>query len=159
MLAESYLDPADHTSGVGGYIRRWDGTASAPYLFGADDGIWIGYDDPASLRVKARLVELRGMRGVMAWDLASDDCNDTLARTVNEALGREVAQAPGCGGAPAGEGEGEGAGEGEGEGEGCPDPGTGECWSIGPWCGDAGMTQWCNDNCPQHCPPTHCRCP
>ena len=32
------------------------------------------------------------------------------------------------------------------------------CKAVGMWKTVSGMEQWCNDNCPSRCPPSHCRC-
>ena len=39
-----------------GYERRWDSAAHAPYLWSAEYGRFISYDDPQSLAEKAKLV-------------------------------------------------------------------------------------------------------
>ncbi len=97
LLAENYLSP-DFLTGTNGYTRYWDETAQAPYLHSAADGVWIGYDDPESIAAKLALAKELGLRGAMIWDVTSDDCDDTLAKAVNEGLGRVVDNAPppGC---------------------------------------------------------------
>lgn len=62
---------ADHDGGQG-FKRHWNGAARAPYLYRAADGIWITYEDPASLKEKARYVKSQGLRGAMFWELSAD---------------------------------------------------------------------------------------
>ncbi|MFT7620877.1 MAG: GH18 family chitinase [Myxococcota bacterium] len=161
LVAEKYLDGTLET-GINGYTRYWDAVGQVPYLFSETEGVWVSYDDPKSLAAKAAFAVEKGLRGAMVWDVTADDCNDTLAVAVNAALGRQVvgAPAPGCGGAGGGtNGGSSGGADGGSSGGTCDDPETGECWAIGPWCGDDGMTVWCNQNCPGNCPPDICACP
>ena len=98
-IAESYLDPSDPTqASKPGYVRGWDEAAATPYLYSATDGIWFSYDDAQSVRIKTQYVQDNGYRGVIVWDTTLDDCQDTLAKAVNEGLGRTVANPPpgGC---------------------------------------------------------------
>jgi chitinase len=55
-----------------GWVRRWDGLAQAPFLWNAERRIFITYDDPESLRLKARYVRERGLAGAMFWEHHSD---------------------------------------------------------------------------------------
>lgn len=68
-----------------GYVRHWDEAARAPYLWHPEAGVFITYDDEASLRHKARYVKQRGLGGVMYWE-HSHDPSGRLLNTLYEAL-------------------------------------------------------------------------
>jgi GH18 family chitinase len=93
-LAENLLDPKDPTKGINGYVRYWDELAECPYLYNEADGIWIGYDDAESLKVKAEYAKSLGLRGALIWDVSFDNCGDDLAKAVNEGLERTVVDPP-----------------------------------------------------------------
>jgi chitinase len=61
-------DPASQ-----GYRHHRHAIARVPWLYHPERRIWISYDDIDSLRDKAAFVRLRGLRGVMAWELTGDD--------------------------------------------------------------------------------------
>ena len=58
--------------GAPGYQRRWDPAAGAPYLWNAEAGRFITYDDPQSLREKARFVRTHHLGGIMYWEHSED---------------------------------------------------------------------------------------
>jgi chitinase len=68
-----------------GYERHWDAIAQQPYLWNASRRIFIAYDDPESVRRKARYVIERGLGGVMYWQHGSDRTG-TLLQALHEAL-------------------------------------------------------------------------
>ncbi len=68
-----------------GFVRYWDSTSCAPYLFNRDSDIFISYDDPQSLRDKCDYVKARELRGVMFWSFKSDYAS-TLLRTLYDEL-------------------------------------------------------------------------
>jgi len=55
-----------------GFVRLWDARAQQPYLWNAATRTVICYDDPESLRVKARFVREHGLGGVMFWEYSND---------------------------------------------------------------------------------------
>jgi chitinase len=55
-----------------GWVRRWDALSQAPFLWNAERRIWIGYDDPESLRVKSRYIREHGLAGAMFWEYTAD---------------------------------------------------------------------------------------
>ena len=55
-----------------GFIRYWDKKASAPYLFHADQKIFISYDDEQSVKNKCDYVKKYNLGGVMFWEYNSD---------------------------------------------------------------------------------------
>ena len=55
------------------YTRSWDKEAQVPWLYDADAGVMISYDDPTSLAAKAAYVLANSLGGVMIWPLSADD--------------------------------------------------------------------------------------
>ena len=55
-----------------GWVRRWDALAQAPFLWNAERRIFVGFDDPESLRVKSRYIREHGLAGAMFWEYSSD---------------------------------------------------------------------------------------
>ena len=50
------------------------------------------------MRIKSQYVQDNNYRGMIVWDTTLDDCNDTLAKALNEGIGRVVNNppTPGC---------------------------------------------------------------
>ena len=68
------------------YTRHWHEEAKVPWLYNADTGIMISYDDPVSLALKVDLVREQRLGGVMLWDLSSDDDENSLLSVLHEGL-------------------------------------------------------------------------
>jgi chitinase len=68
------------------YRRAWDNEAQVPWLYNADTGIMISYEDPQSLTLKADYVLSKQLGGIMIWELAPDDSQDALVNAVAAAL-------------------------------------------------------------------------
>lgn len=66
-----------------GYVRYWDDTAKAPYLFNGEH--FITYDDPDSVREKCKMVSEFGVAGIMVWEYRYDT-DHTLLSLMREAL-------------------------------------------------------------------------
>jgi chitinase len=64
-LVEKFIDR-------GGFVRKWDGAAQAPYLWNAQTRAFITYDDPQSISAKARYVRTHRLGGMMFWELSQD---------------------------------------------------------------------------------------
>ena len=71
--------------GRNGYVRYWDATANAPYLWNAQSSVFISYDDPKSLAIKARFVKSHGLGGIMYWE-QSQDLDGQLLEALSAAL-------------------------------------------------------------------------
>ena len=52
--------------------RYWDSQAQVPYLYDPVRKLWISYDDPESMKVKADYIKAKGLGGAMAWELSGD---------------------------------------------------------------------------------------
>jgi len=68
-----------------GYVRYWDQTSSAPYLYSSEEHRFVSYDDPESIAAKGRYVLKHGLGGVMFWDYAGDP-SGALLGAVNQSL-------------------------------------------------------------------------
>jgi chitinase len=68
-----------------GFIRYWDPVAAAPYLYNAEEQIFVTYDDPESLASKCKYVLGHKLRGIMFWDYESDS-SGALLNAVNDGL-------------------------------------------------------------------------
>ncbi len=68
-----------------GYVRYWDATADVPYLWNAQTSVFISYDDPQSLAIKARFVKAHGLGGIMYWE-QSQDLDGQLLGVLSAAL-------------------------------------------------------------------------
>jgi chitinase len=55
------------------WVRHWSATAEAPWLYNGSQHIFLTYDDPISLGVKAEFARRARLRGVMIWVLGEDD--------------------------------------------------------------------------------------
>jgi chitinase len=56
----------------GGFVRYWNDTAKAPYLFNADTGEFVSYEDVESLDNKIKYLKARGLAGIMFWEISGD---------------------------------------------------------------------------------------
>jgi chitinase len=56
-----------------GFVRHWDEKAQVPWLYNAQQRIWISYDDATSIARKADYARSAGIAGVMIWELGGDD--------------------------------------------------------------------------------------
>jgi chitinase len=69
-----------------GYVRLYDSSAAAPYLWNASDSIFISYDDETSIAAKMQYVKSEGLGGVMFWEYA-EDVNGRLLNAIVKGLG------------------------------------------------------------------------
>jgi len=65
VLFQQYIDRQ-------GFTRYWDRAVRASYLWNAGSGTFITYEDPRSVREKARYVKLHRLGGVMYWEHSHD---------------------------------------------------------------------------------------
>jgi len=68
-----------------GFVRYWDSTASAPYLYSVASRTFVSYEDVESVTLKCRYVREHNLRGVMFWEYAGDS-NGTLLGAINMGL-------------------------------------------------------------------------
>lgn len=50
-----------------GYVRYWDAAAAVPYLYNGNTHVFISYDDPQSMALKARFALDHHLAGMMFW--------------------------------------------------------------------------------------------
>jgi chitinase len=62
-----------------GYARHWDATAQVPYLWNAQTRVFVSYDDPQSLKLKADFVKSNGLGGMMYWEQSQDPDGELLS--------------------------------------------------------------------------------
>jgi chitinase len=72
--------------------RFWHPQAKVPWLWDAEGGRMLSYDDPESLRNKADFARGQGLGGVMIWELSQDDDQASLLGALNEGLRRQPGQ-------------------------------------------------------------------
>ena len=68
-----------------GYVKYWDETARAPYLFHAGERLFVTYDDERSVQEKCRYALENGMSGVMFWEYSADP-KEYLLDAIGEAF-------------------------------------------------------------------------
>ncbi|WP_230410177.1 chitinase C-terminal domain-containing protein [Undibacterium rugosum] len=68
------LNPASNPDDrlVGSYVRNYDATLVAPWLWNAQKNVFISTEDEASVQRKAQWIIAQGIGGVMFWELAGD---------------------------------------------------------------------------------------
>jgi GH18 family chitinase len=59
-----------HGKCILGYKRA---EAQVPWLYDSATGVFISYDDPESVAIKAEYIVSRGLGGAMLWELTQDD--------------------------------------------------------------------------------------
>jgi len=68
------------------YKRSWENDAQVPWLYNPDTGIMISYEDQDSVTAKANYVLANQLGGIMIWELAADDSEDTLVNALAATL-------------------------------------------------------------------------
>ena len=61
-----------------GFVRYWDSAASAPYLYNAQERVFVSYDDAESLTAKGRYVRTHRLGGIMFWEYFNDPSGKLL---------------------------------------------------------------------------------
>lgn len=78
-LQQGYLDrPA--------FERHLDPQAQAAWLWNPGTRTFVSYESPDTIRAKAAYVRLRGLGGLMFWDLGGDDARGTLLEAAHRGL-------------------------------------------------------------------------
>ena len=58
--------------------QHWHPVAQSPWLFNPAQRIFVSYEDPKSIGIRARLAKTSGLRGVFTWELTGDDEQHSL---------------------------------------------------------------------------------
>ena len=66
--------------------RFWQDQAQVPWLYNAENQVWVTYDDPQSLAAKANYARARGLGGVSIWQISSDDQDHSLVKAITAHL-------------------------------------------------------------------------
>jgi len=82
ILKTNYTTPSSSN-----WIRKWDDKVKSPYLFNKSTKQFISYDDPNSIKYKAKYVVDKGYAGIMVWELENDTNNFELLTAINKNLG------------------------------------------------------------------------
>ena len=56
-----------------GWVKHWQTQAQSPWLYNAVQKIFISYEDPRSIGLRARFAREQGLAGVFMWELTGDD--------------------------------------------------------------------------------------
>ncbi|TFH48638.1 MAG: glycoside hydrolase family 18 protein [Bacteroidia bacterium] len=83
----SYTDILD-AAASGKFIRIYDSSAAAPFLWNEKDSLFISYDDKVSLMAKMKYVRDNKLGGVMFWEY-SEDPEEKLLSVIVEGLGND----------------------------------------------------------------------
>jgi len=81
----SYAQLVDCCIDNGGFVRRWDARARAPYLWNSSTLTFISYDDPESIAAKATYARLNRLGGMMFWELSQDRNGELLGAILGAA--------------------------------------------------------------------------
>ncbi len=68
------------------YTRSVHPQAKTPWLYSAQTGIMISYDDPESLALRGQYVNDNKLGGVMFWELSGDDAQHSLLTSLRSSL-------------------------------------------------------------------------
>ncbi|KAI9346359.1 glycoside hydrolase superfamily [Pilaira anomala] len=76
MMSEGLLDTP--LTAKEPWVRYWDEASSTPWLFNPQTKVFISYDDPKSIGIKANEAKSRGLDGIMIWSVNQDTSNNDL---------------------------------------------------------------------------------
>lgn len=62
--------------------QHWHPVAQSPWLFNAKEHVFVSYEDPRSIGIRAKFARDRGLRGVFTWELAGDDDDRSLLKAM-----------------------------------------------------------------------------
>lgn len=88
---EGVLDFSDIDSNLvnkNGFIRYWNDSIKAPYLFNAETGEFVSYDDIESLGYKMDYVKRHGLGGAMFWEISGDRNSVLQNKLAHDLLGK-----------------------------------------------------------------------
>ena len=66
--------------------RFWQDQAQAPWLYQPDKRVWVTYDDPQSLGVKADYARAKRLGGMAIWQISADDKDHSLVNAITTHL-------------------------------------------------------------------------
>lgn len=68
--------------GKPGWQRHWHPVAQSSWLYNAADKVFISYEDPASIGLRADYARDQKLRGVFTWELTGDDDQASLLKAM-----------------------------------------------------------------------------
>lgn len=81
-----YKDFGKEFSKQKGFVSYWDEEAKAPYLYSADQKVFVTYDDPRSLTEKSNYIIEKGLNGIMFWELTLDLSTNGLLDAIDKTI-------------------------------------------------------------------------
>jgi chitinase len=81
----SYSTIREKREDANGFVRHWDPVAKAPFLYNAEDSIFVSYEDTMSIRLKTEYAVKTRLGGIMFWSLGSDTPEDGLVDAIYKA--------------------------------------------------------------------------
>jgi chitinase len=79
-----YSDIRAKYEGKNGFVRYWDPVAKAPFLYNAEDSLFISYEDTVSVKLKTEYAINNGLGGIMFWELRLDTDKNGLLDAIYE---------------------------------------------------------------------------
>jgi chitinase len=79
----SYRIIADSLTGLPGSKVLWDKKARAAWLWNPREKMFVTFDDPRSMKEKAKYVKKKHLGGIMFWELSGDRDGELLNAVVN----------------------------------------------------------------------------
>ena len=70
--------------------RYWDSDAQVPYLYDRARGLFISYDDPQSIKIKADYINTMGLGGAMIWEVSNDRDAELLGVLYSTLAGKSL---------------------------------------------------------------------
>lgn len=68
--------------GKPGWQRHWHPVAQSPWLYNPTERIFISYEDPTSIGLRAAFAKSAALRGVFTWELTGDDAQGSLLQAM-----------------------------------------------------------------------------
>ena len=62
--------------------RFWNAKTQSPWLYEPQERLFVSYEDPRSIAIRAKLAKSRGLRGVFMWEVTGDDDNHSLLQAM-----------------------------------------------------------------------------
>jgi chitinase len=69
-----------------GFVKYWDPIAKAPYLYNAEEQLFISYEDTQSIKLKTDYAIENGLGGIMFWQLRGDAEKDGLLDAIDKVV-------------------------------------------------------------------------
>ncbi len=69
-----------------GFVYYWDDTAKAPYLYNKTAGKIFSFDNEKSMSLKTKYALVKGLNGIMFWQLGDDKPEHGLLDAIDDAI-------------------------------------------------------------------------